>query len=105
MKATSPTASARMPRPKQNLYGQEMGNKGILTRARIVSATADLMQRRPLRELRVAEIGALAAVSPSTFYLYFESVAAAGLAVIEELQQATPVIMELLRSDWTRENV
>jgi AcrR family transcriptional regulator len=82
-----------------------MGNKGILTRARIVAATADLMQRRPMRELRVAEIGALAAVSSSTFYLYFESVADAGLAVVEELQQATPEIMALLESDWSHDNV
>jgi AcrR family transcriptional regulator len=82
-----------------------MGNKGILTRARIVEATAELMQRRPLRELRVAEIGALAAVSTSTFYLYFESVADAGLAVVEELQQSTPEIMELLQSDWNHGNV
>jgi AcrR family transcriptional regulator len=93
-----------MARPKQNLYGQEMGNKGILTRARIMNATAELMQRRPLRELRVAEIGALAAVSTSTFYLYFESVAEAGLAVVEELQQATPEIMDLLESDWNKGN-
>jgi AcrR family transcriptional regulator len=82
-----------------------MGNKGILTRARIVDATADLMQRRPLRELRVAEIGALAAISSSTFYLYFESVSDAGLAVIERLQQATPEMMDLLESDWTHDNV
>ena len=82
-----------------------MGNKGILTRARIVEATADLMQRRPLRELRVAEIGALAAVSSSTFYLYFESVADAGWAVVDELQQATPEIMTLFDGEWTRSNV
>lgn len=94
-----------MPRPKQNLYGQEMGSKGILTRARIVAATANLMQRRPLRELRVAEIGQMAAVSSSTFYLYFESVAEAGLAVVEEVQQATPELMALLASDWTADNV
>jgi AcrR family transcriptional regulator len=94
-----------MPRAKQNLYGQEMGNKGLLTRSRILDATAELMQRRPLRELRVAEIGSLASVSSSTFYLYFESVGEAGLAVVEELNQATPELMKLLESEWTRENV
>jgi AcrR family transcriptional regulator len=82
-----------------------MGNKGILTRARIVAATADLMQRRALRDLRVAEIGALAGVSSAAFYLYFETVADAGLAVVEELQQATPEILKLLESEWTRETV
>lgn len=70
-----------------------------------MEATAEMMQRRPLRELRVAEIGTLAAVSSSTFYLYFESVAEAGLAVIEGLNQATPEVIELLDSEWNRENV
>ncbi|KXJ99138.1 MAG: Bacterial regulatory protein, tetR family [Nitrospira sp. OLB3] len=94
-----------MPRPKQNLYGQEMGNKGISTRARIIAATADLMQRRPLRDLRVAEIGQLAAVSSSTFYLYFSSVAEAGLAAVEEVQQATPELLAVLESEWNEDNV
>jgi len=82
-----------------------MGNKGLLTRTRILEATAELMQRRPLRELRVAEIGSLASVSSSTFYLYFESVAEAGLAVVDGLNQATPEIMKLLESEWTPDNV
>ena len=90
-----------MPRPKQNLNGQEMGSKGTLTRARIVTATADLMQRRQLRDLRVAEIGQLSGVSSSTFYLYFESVADAGLAAVEDVQQATPELMQVLASEWT----
>jgi AcrR family transcriptional regulator len=94
-----------MARPKQNLYGQEMGNKGTLTRARILRATAELMEKRPIRELKVAEIGALAAVSSSTFYIYFESVSEAALAVVEELDQAQPEIMEILGREWTRETV
>jgi AcrR family transcriptional regulator len=94
-----------MPKPRQNLYGQEMGAKGTLTRARILKATADLMEKRPIRELKVAEIGALAAVSSSTFYLYFESVSEAALAVVEALQQATPEIMAILGREWDRGNV
>lgn len=94
-----------MPRPKQNLYGQEMGNKGKSTRTRIVSATADLMRRRPLRDLRVAEIVQLASVSTATFYLYFSSVAEAGLAAVEEVEQATPEILGVLESEWTQDNV
>jgi AcrR family transcriptional regulator len=82
-----------------------MGSKGISTRARIVAATADLMQRRPLRDLRVAEIGQLAAVSSSTFYLYFASVAEAGLAAVGEVQQATPEILAVLESEWTEVNI
>lgn len=82
-----------------------MGNKGISTRARIVAAMADLMQRRQLRDLRVAEIVQLAAVSTATFYLYFASVAEAGLAAVDDVQQATPELLAILESEWTTENV
>lgn len=94
-----------MARPKQNLYGQEMGNKGLLTREKIVDATAELLTRRPLRELKVAEIGQSAGVSTSTFYLYFESVGDAGLAAVERIEQATPEILDIMQSDWRREDL
>jgi AcrR family transcriptional regulator len=82
-----------------------MGNKGATTRNRILKATAELMERRPIRDLKVAEIGALAGLSSSTFYIYFESVSEAALAVVEGLHQATPEIMSILDQEWTRENV
>jgi AcrR family transcriptional regulator len=98
-------SGTKMVRLKQNLYGQAMGAKGRSTCARILKATAELMEKRPIRELRVAEIGALAGVSSSTFYLYFESVPEAALAVVDALQQATPEIMEILEREWTRDTV
>jgi AcrR family transcriptional regulator len=94
-----------MARPKQNLYGQEMGSKGFLTREKIISATADLLVRRPLRDIKVAEIGQAAGVSTSTFYLYFETVSDAALAAIERVTQASPKILQLLQSHWTRQNL
>lgn len=94
-----------MPRPKQNLYGQEMGSKGFLTREKIIAATNNLLVRRPLRDIKVAEIGQGAGVSNSTFYLYFESVSDAALAAIERVEQATPKIMGLLGKKWTREKL
>lgn len=94
-----------MPRPKQNLYGQAIGSKGFLTREKIVGATKTLLVRRPLRDIKVAEIGQSAGVSTSTFYLYFESVSDAALAAIERVEQATPELMELLDREWTREKL
>jgi AcrR family transcriptional regulator len=94
-----------MAKPKQNLHGQELGAKGMQTRARILKATATLLEKRPLRELKVAEIGALSGLSYTTFYIYFESVADAALAVVEELNQATPEVMEILDRPWTHDNV
>lgn len=94
-----------MARPKQNLYGQEMGNKGLLTRDKIVTATAELLSRCSLRDIRVAEIGQIAGVSSATFYLYFESVSDAGLAAVERVEQSTPEILELLQSKWARSDL
>lgn len=94
-----------MARPKQNLYGQEMGSKGFLTREKIIEATTALLSRGDLRNLRVAEIGQQAGVSTSTFYLYFESVNDAGLAAVERVEQATPEIMSLLETQWTSQDL
>ena len=80
-----------------------MGSKGLLTREKIISATADLLVRRPLREIKVAEIGQSAGVSTSTFYLYFETVSDAALAAINQIDQSSPKLTELLKVPWTRE--
>lgn len=91
-----------MARPKQNLYGQEMGSKGFLTREKIIATTTELLGRRPLREIKVAEIGQSAGVSTSTFYIYFETVSDAALAAIERVNQASPEIINLMESPWPR---
>lgn len=94
-----------MAKPKQNLYGQEMGNKGSQTRAKILKATHALIQQRPLRELKVSEIGALAGVSSSTFYLYFQTVSEAALAIAEEANQSNEQILRILEREWTTDNI
>lgn len=93
-----------MAKPKQNLYGQEMGNKGAQTRAKILKATESLIEKRSIRELKVSEIGTLAGVSSSTFYLYFQTVSEAALAVAEETNQSSREVMEILGREWTQEN-
>ncbi len=94
-----------MAKSKQNLYGQEMGAKGAQTRAKILKATNGLIGKRSIRELKVSEICALAGVSSSTFYLYFQTVSEAALAVAEEANQSSPEVMKIFESEWTRENV
>ena len=98
-------AQRKKKKSTQNLYGQEMGNKGAATRGKILSATAMLMKKRTLRDLKVSEIVTAAGVSSSTFYLYFQSVQQAALAVTEEINQSSPKVMEILNREWTRENV
>lgn len=93
-----------MAKSKHNLYGQEMGAKGVQTRTKILKATNGLIEKRPIRELKVSEICALAGVSSSTFYLYFQTVSEAALAVAQEANQSSPEIMEIFESQWTRDN-
>ena len=94
-----------MSKRQQNLYGQEMGDKGAKTRAKILAATESLIGKRSITELKVSEIGALAGVSSSTFYLYFQTVLEAALAVANETNQSSTELMEILNRDWTHDNV
>jgi AcrR family transcriptional regulator len=94
-----------MSKRKQNLYGQEMGDKGAKTRAKILKATESLIEKRTITELKVSEIGSLAGVSSSTFYLYFQTVSEAALAVVNETNQSSVELMEILNRDWNHGNV
>jgi len=77
-------AGAALPEdePRSNLHGQAMGPKGVQTRRRLLEATYALLRTKPLRELAVADITQAAGTATSTFYLYFEDVPEAVLAVI-----------------------
>jgi AcrR family transcriptional regulator len=94
-----------MSKRKQNLYGQEIGDKGAKTRAKILKATESLIEKRTITELKVSEIGSLAGVSSSTFYLYFLTVSEAALAVANETNQSSPELMEILNREWTHDNI
>lgn len=94
-----------MSKRKQNLYGQEIGDKGAKTRAKILKATEALIEKRTITELKVSEIGSLAGVSSSTFYLYFLTVSEAALAVANETNQSSPELMEILNREWTHDNI
>lgn len=94
-----------MTKAKRNLYGQTIGDKGRQTRDRILKATTEMLERRSIRELKVAEIGSHAGISSSAFYLYFDSVTAAALAVVEEINQATPELMAILERTWIPDTV
>lgn len=92
-------------RGSQNLYGQEMGKKGNQTRVKILKSTATLLETRGITDLKVAEIVAVAGVSSSTFYLYYEGVPEAALACAEEINQSSDEIMSIMRKQWDKTNV
>lgn len=87
--------------PAQNLYGQKIGRKGAETRARLMKATENLLEKRSLMELNVADIAAMAGTSSSAFYVYFDDVNDAVLAAAQSIQQITPEIEALLSTTWT----
>ena len=86
----------------QNLYGQSMGRKGTQTRERLIRATIELLEKRPLRDVVVSDIATLAGTSSSSFYIYFADVSSAALAAAQGVEQITPEIEALLGSAWTR---
>ncbi len=98
--ATPIRSRSRRPKARTNQNGQAMGAKGLQTRRRLVAATANLIHTTPLRDLRVAEIAKAANTSTSTFYLYFQDVAEAVLAVAGEVSQSTPEFMAEFSQPW-----
>jgi len=87
-----------------NQHGQRIGAKGARTRQRIIDVTLHLLEEHGLRDLSVAEIAREAEVSPSSFYVYFDSVQDVVLAALENATQSTPEMLEILTGDWTRAN-
>lgn len=77
-----------------------MGTKGLQTRRRLMEATEELVKTKPLRELRVADIAKAARTSTSTFYLYFQDVPEAVLALISQYTQSTPEFLTQLSEPW-----
>jgi AcrR family transcriptional regulator len=80
-----------------------MGAKGLQTRRRLLQATETMLRTTPVRDLRVAEIAKAANTSTSTFYLYFQDVSEAVLAVANGVSQSTPEFMAQLDSAWEPE--
>lgn len=101
--STHAVEDRKIPR-QRNLYGQSMGRKGAETRGRLLKATVELLEKRSLRDVSVADITALAGTSSSGFYIYFADVAAAALAVAETINQITPELEALLSKPWPAED-
>jgi AcrR family transcriptional regulator len=88
---------------RQNQLGQAMGAKGLQTRRRLLAAIEELLRTMPLRDLRVAHIVRVAQTSTATFYVYFNDVPEAVLALISEITQSPPSLLRFFREPWTEE--
>ena len=65
--------------------GRVPGRRGLLTRARLLEHTRDLIGTTSYRDLKVVDIARAAGMSPATFYQYFPDAEAALLALADEL--------------------
>lgn len=85
---------------RRNQLGQAMGAKGLLTRRKLLEATEILLRTVALRDLRVAEIVRVAGTSYATFYVYFNDVPEAVLALIGRHSQSSPGLLSLAGAPW-----
>lgn len=99
------SGSDRAKRARRNLHGQAMGAKGMRTRARIVDATLALLEARPLRDLRVAEIARVAEISSATFYVYFDDVIDVVLAAVDEHGRVPNEVLLLVATPWDQDGL
>ena len=82
------------------LDGRSLGRRGAETRARLLDATARLLEDNGLRELRVVDIARAVDLSPATFYQYFADVEDAVLALSIAVGEETSSLAGLLAEDW-----
>ena len=90
----------KSPSAERNLDGQRLGRKGAETRERLITALESLLEHRPIRDIRAADIVREAGAAPPSFYRYFESVDDVLLAAIAERASAGAALLELVRRPW-----
>ena len=87
--------------PKVDQKGRPLGQRALDTRRRLLDATAELLGKRSVREIRVVEIARMVATSPATFYQYFKDVEEATLALAEEAAEEMPALAKQIVSSWS----
>ncbi|TDJ04631.1 MAG: TetR/AcrR family transcriptional regulator [Deltaproteobacteria bacterium] len=90
----------RVETQKVDQKGRPLGRRALETRRRLLDATAELLGKRGVREIRVVEIAREVDTSPATFYQYFKDVEEATLALAEEAAQEMPALAEKLAGAW-----
>src|SRR5262245_22262566 len=81
--------------------GRVPGRRGRATRDKLLSCTADILEKTSYRDLKVIDIARCAGTSPATFYQYFNDVEAAVLELAGKLQQEGARLVDQIRdSSW-----
>ena len=81
--------------------GRPLGPRAQNTRVRILDATVELLDKKPMRELRVIDIARRIGSSPATFYQYFKDVEDVVLHLASHVSEFTPELVALVHGDWS----
>ncbi|RHW28786.1 TetR/AcrR family transcriptional regulator [Nocardioides immobilis] len=91
-------------RPWARLVDRRSVNRGDVRRAGLLRAFDELLREQTLEEVNVAEVSRRAGVTRSAFYFYFESKAAAVMALMAELyDDASDATDLLVKAEGDRE--
>lgn len=80
--------------------GRALGRRALQTRTRLLEVTEELLGRRPLREISVADIARSAGTSPASFYQYFKNVEEAALELAERASEELPALVARIDGSW-----
>lgn len=83
--------------------GRPLGPRALRTRRRILEAAVELLDEKPMRDMRVIDIARSIGSSPATFYQYFKDVEDVVLHLAAQAKEATPLLVELIEGDWEGE--
>lgn len=86
-----------------DLSGRPLGQRALKKRRQLMDATADLLKKHTLRELRVVDIARAVGTSPATFYQYFRDVEDVVLQLADEATAKMPSLTKMFEGDWEGE--
>jgi AcrR family transcriptional regulator len=89
--------------PLATTDGRMPGERGRLTRRRLLDATVELLTTTSWRSVKVTDIARRAQTSPATFYQYFGNVEQAIRVLAEGMVDQATVLSELVGGEWSDE--
>ena len=81
--------------------GRPLGVRALKKRRQLMDATAELLEKAGLRELKVVDIARFVDTSPATFYQYFKDVEDVVLELAEEATDKTPSLIQMFEGEWS----
>jgi AcrR family transcriptional regulator len=93
----------RLSEPLSTTDGRVPGERGRLTRQRLLDATVELLTTTSWRSVKVTDIARRAQTSPATFYQYFGNVEEAIRVLAEGMVDEAAQLSELVGGDWSEE--